>query len=189
MKRSTPPVVLHRDCFCRTTTDGPASCHAAGRFAGGYRELPLAVLPAVSVRPQIRRIFLPVDATRRKIDVNAAVHRHVDQRSQTDRLQIVTAEGWSVDPLFVELPAGIQGDVVSTRFQITVPRDTTAGRYRLEYLLGARDAHRAVTFEPVWMGAPGLPRAPDARTCIREAFLTTPAAVDVHVIARPSRYD
>jgi len=111
------------------------------------------------------------------------VHRHVDQRSQTDRLQIVTPEGWSVDPLFVELPAGIQGDVVSTRFQITVPRDATAGRYRLEYLLGARHAHPAVTFEPVWMGAPGLPRAPDATTCIREAFLTTPASVDVDVIA------
>lgn len=179
-----PPVVLQCDVVFagqRLTVQRPATRRE--RFAGGYRELPLSVLPAVSVRPQIRRIFLPVDATRRKIDVNAAVHRHVDQRSQTDRLQIVTAEGWSVDPLFVELPAGIQGDVVSTRFQITVPRDTTAGRYRLEYLLGARDAHRAVTFEPVWMGAPGLPRAPDATTCIREAFLTTPAAVDVHVIS------
>jgi hypothetical protein len=141
------------------------------------------VLPAVSVRPQLRRIFLPVDATRRTIDVNAAVQRHVDQRSQTGRLQIVTPEGWSVDPPFVELPVGLQGDIVSTRSQITVPRDATAGRYRLEYLLGARHAHPAVTFEPVWMGAPGLPRAPDATTCIREAFLTTPASVDVDVIA------
>src|SRR4029079_16279647 len=32
------------------------------------------------------------------------------------------------------------------------------------------------------MGAPGLPRPPDATTCIREAFLTGPAAVDVDVI-------
>ncbi len=179
-----PPVVLQCDIVFagqRLTVQRPATRRE--RFAGGYRELPLSVLPAVSVRPQLRRIFLPVDATRRTIDVNAAVQRHVDQRSQTGRLQIVTPEGWSVDPPFVELPAGLQGDVVSTRSQITVPRDATAGRYRLEYLLGARHAHPAVTFEPVWMGAPGLPRAPDATTCIREAFLTTPASVDVDVLA------
>jgi LmbE family N-acetylglucosaminyl deacetylase len=179
-----PPVVLQCDIVFagqRLTVQRPATRREP--FAGGYRELPLSVLPAVSVRPQLRRIFLPVDATRRTIDVNAAVQRHVDQRSQTGRLQIVTPEGWSVDPPFVELPVGLQGDIVSTRSQITVPRDATAGRYRLEYLLGARHAHPAVTFEPVWMGAPGLPRAPDATTCIREAFLTTPASVDVDVIA------
>jgi len=179
-----PPVVLQCDIVFagqRLTVQRPATRREP--FAGGYRELPLSVLPAASVRPQLRRIFLPVDATRRTIDVNAAVQRHVDQRSQTGRLQIVTPEGWSVDPPFVELPVGLQGDIVSTRSQITVPRDATAGRYRLEYLLGARHAHPAVTFEPVWMGAPGLPRAPDATTCIREAFLTTPASVDVDVIA------
>ena len=152
-------------------------------FAGGYRELPLSVLPAVSVRPQIRRIFLPVDAARRDIDVYAAVHRHLDQRSQMDRLRITVPQGWNVDPAYLELPAGPQGDIASTRFQITVPVDAAAGPYRLEYSLGARDAHPAVMFEPVWMGAPGLPRAPDAATCIREAFLTTPAQVDVHIMS------
>lgn len=181
---AAPPVVLQCEVVFagqRLTIQRPATRRE--RFAGGYRELPLSVLPAVSVRPQLRQIFLPLDATRRTIDVNAAVHRHVDQRSQVGRVQIVAPEGWSVDPAFVELPAGIQGDVVSTRFRITVPRDAAGGRYPLEYLLSTRDAHRAVTFDPVWMGAPGLPRAPDAATCIREAFLTAPAAVDVHVIS------
>ena len=179
-----PSVVLQCDLVFagqRLTLQRPATRQE--RFAGGYRELPLSVVPAVSVRPQIPRIFLAVHATRRAIDVNAAVHRHVDQHSRTDRLQIVTAEGWPVDPPFVELPAGLQGDIVSTRFQVTVPCDVAEGRYRLEYLLGPRDTHRAVTFEPVWMGAPGLPRAPDATTCIREAFLTTPAAVDIHLMS------
>jgi len=180
----SPPVVL--ECAFlfegqRLTLRRPAIRREP--FAGGYRELPLSVLPTASVRPQIRRLFLPVDASRRDIDVYAAVHRHVDQRSQTDRLQMTIPHGWDVDPPFVELPAGTQGDVASTRHQVTVPVDAAAGRYRLEYLLGGRDMHPAVTFEPVWMGAPGLPRAPDAATCIREAFLTTPAQIDVHIMS------
>ena len=179
----SPPVVLE----CELLFEGQLLTlrRAAIRresFAGGYRELPLSVLPTASVRPQIRRIFLPVDLARRDIDLHAAVHRHVNERAGTDRLQITAPPGWTVDPAFVELPAATQRDV-ATRFQITVPVEAAAGRYRLEYLLGARDAHPAVTLEPVWMGSPGLPRAPDAATCIREVFLTTPAQIDVHIMS------
>jgi LmbE family N-acetylglucosaminyl deacetylase len=151
--------------------------------AGGYRELPLSVLPAHSIAPQIRRIFLPVGEDHHELDLHAAVHRHVDQSSQAERLQLAIPGGWISNPPSAELPAGTQGDVTSTRFRVTVPGDTPAGRYRMEYLLGPGDGQPAVTLEPVWMGAPGLPRAPDAATCIREAFLAMPSQVDVHVMS------
>ena len=151
-------------------------------FAGGYRELPLSVLPAVSVKTQVSRIFIPAGADRYEIDLHVAVHRHVDQSSQTARLQLAAPEGWTVSPA-VEFPAGRQGDVTSAEFQVTVPGEMPAGRYRLEYMLGPGSGKPAVTLEPVWMGAPGLPRAPDAATCIREAFLARPAHVDLHIVS------
>ena len=49
----------------------------------------------------------------------------------------------------------------AAHFRITVPGDAAAGRHRLEYRLGADGAQDAATLEPVWMGAPGLPRPPE----------------------------
>ena len=188
-----PPVTLECEIVVggqRLTLRRPALRREP--FPGGYRELPLAVLPAISVRPQIRRIFIPVGTDARELDLNAAVLRHVDESSQIARLQVSMPKGWTVSPPSVEFPGGTQGDAMSARFRVTVPGESPGGRYRLEYLLGPGDGQPAVTFEPVWMGAPGLSRAPDAATCIREAFLATPAQVDVHVVsaqfARGLRY-
>ena len=140
------------------------------------------MLPAVSVKTQVSRIFIPAGAGRYEIDLHMAVHRHVDQSSQTARLQLATPEGWTVSSA-VEFPAGGQGDVTSAEFQVTVPDQVPPGRYRLEYRLGPGHGQPAVTLEPVWMGAPGLPRLPDAATCIREAFLSRPTHVDLHIVS------
>jgi hypothetical protein len=136
----------------------------------------------VSVKTQVSRIFIPAGEDRYEIDLHVAVHRHVDQSSQTARLQLAAPEGWTVSPA-VEFPAGGQGDVTSAEFQVTVPGQMPAGRYRLEYKLGPGSGKPAVTLEPVLMGAPGLPRTPDAATCIREAFLARPAHVDLHIVS------
>ena len=69
---------------------------------GGYRDLPLAVLAAVSVRPQLRRIFLPGGADGHQIDLHAAVQQYVDRPA---RLQLAVPEGWTVSPPFGESSA------------------------------------------------------------------------------------
>jgi hypothetical protein len=150
-------------------------------FAGGYRELPLSVLPAVSVSPQNGRIFVPADLTPQTLDVHAAVRRYVDQ-SGAVRLSLNGPVDWHVNPAAVDLSVEEHGDAALARFRVTVPGDTPAGRYRLSYSVGPDASQPAVTFEPVWMGAPGLPRPPDAATCTREAFLATAAHLEVHVI-------
>lgn len=151
-------------------------------FAGGFRELPLSVLPAVSVKPQISCVFLPVRTGRYELDLQVAVQRHMDRAGQKYYLRVAPPEGWTVSPSFVELPAGAPGETAAARFRLTIPGEMAGGRYRLEYLLGLNDGQPAVTLDPVWMGASGLPRSPDASTCTREAFLAKPAQVDVHLI-------
>ena len=149
-------------------------------FAGGYRELPLSVLPPVSVSPQASQIFLPVDPEPRLLDLHAVTRRHVDARDAR-QLSLASPEKWEVTPAAVEVPDDERGELAVARFQVLVPGATPPGRYRLSYGLG-EGSTPAVTFEPVWMGAPGLPRLPDAATCTREAFVAAPAHVDVHVV-------
>ena len=152
-------------------------------FAGGYRELHLSVLPAVSVNPQISNFFLPIRPDRYDLDLVVALHRHVSHPGQASQLWIKPPEGWGASPLSVDLPTGSQGETSVARFRLTIPGGTLSGRYRIEYRLGSGDGRPAVTLDPVWMGAPGLSRPPDASTCVRETFLARAAYVDVHMIS------
>jgi hypothetical protein len=152
-------------------------------FAGGYRELHLSVLPAVSVKPQISSIFLPVRTDQCEIDIHAAVHSHVVHAEQSTRLHIGLPEGWSSSPASLDLPAATTGETTAACFRLKVPGATPAGRYRLEFLLGSVEERPAVTLDPIWMCAPGLSRAPDSATCVREAFQAESAIVDVHIVS------
>lgn len=152
-------------------------------FAGGYRELPVSVLPAVSVKPQKSLIFLPVRSDHCELQLNVAVRPHVVRAGQTAHLRITAPAGWTVSPSSAELPAGAEGETSTALFRLNVPGKVPAGRYRLEYLLGSADGKAAMTVDPVWMGAPGLPRPPDGATCVRETFLVKPACIDVNVIS------
>lgn len=153
-------------------------------FAGGYRELPISVLPPVSVKPQRSQIFLPERSDHCAVELNAAVRPQVVPAGrQTVHLRITAPTGWTVSPSSVELPVGAEGETSTALFQLRVPGKVPAGRYRLEYHLGSADRKPAVTVDPVWMGAPGLPRPPDGATCVRETFLVNPACVDVNVMS------
>jgi LmbE family N-acetylglucosaminyl deacetylase len=152
-------------------------------FAGGYRELPLSVLPTVSVNPQVSNFFLPVRRDHYDLDLVVALHRHVSHPGQASQLWIEPPKGWSASPLSVDLPAGSQGESSAARFGLTIPGGMVSGRYQIEYRLGSADGRPAVTLDPIWMGAPGLSRPPDASICVREAFLARAAHVDVHMIS------
>lgn len=151
-------------------------------FAGGYRELPLSVLPAVSVEPQISSVFLPIRADPYEMDLQVALRRHVGPAGQTARLRIAAPEGWTVSPPLLDVPIGGPGETRAARFLLTIPGKLAAGRYRLQCRLGLGDGRPGVTIEPIWMGAPGLPRPPDAATCVRETFIAKATYVDVSTI-------
>ena len=152
-------------------------------FAGGYRELHLSALPAVSVNPRLSNFFLPVRRDHYNLDLFVALHRHVSHPGPLSQLSIKPPEGWSATPPSIDLPAGSPGEISAARFRLTIPGGSVAGRYRIEYRLGSGDGRPAVTLDPIWMGAPGLCRPPDASTCVRETFLAKAAQVDVHIIS------
>jgi LmbE family N-acetylglucosaminyl deacetylase len=152
-------------------------------FAGGYRERRLSVLPAISVNPPIANFFFPVRRDHYDLDLFVVLHRHVSHPGPASQLWIKPPEGWSASPLSLDLPTGSQGESLAARFRLTIPGGTVSGRYRIEYRLGSGDGRPAVTLDPVWMGAPGLSRPPDAATCVRETFLARTAHVDVHIIS------
>jgi LmbE family N-acetylglucosaminyl deacetylase len=151
-------------------------------FPGGYRVLPPALLPDVSVRPQIPRVFLPAGPDRHELDLHVTLHRHVGHSGQPVRLQVECPGEWMVTPPLLDIHTGGRGETAAARFRLAIPAGTSAGRYRIEYRLGPGDGRPAVNLEPVWMGAPGLSKPPDAATCVRETFLAKPASVDVHMI-------
>jgi LmbE family N-acetylglucosaminyl deacetylase len=147
-------------------------------FAGGYRELPVSVVPPVSIEPHPARVFLPADGTDRDVDLHVRIRRYLEHTTVL-RLSAATPSGWPMVRAGIDIPAGDAGEDTTGRFRMHVPGRAPAGRHRVEYVL---DSRRAEMVEPVWMAAPGLPRAADAATCVREAFLARTADVDVHVI-------
>jgi len=151
-------------------------------FPGGYRALPVSLLPEVSVAPQNQRLFLPVAADPRAIDLHVALHRQVGRPGEIARLQSCAPDEWFTAPSLIDLPTGAQGESTTARFRLTVPGGVPAGCYPVEYRLGSGEGRPAVTVEPIWMAAPGTARPADAATCVREAFLARPARVDIHTI-------
>ena len=151
-------------------------------FPGGYRGLPVSLLPAVSAKPQISQVFLPVRSDRHEMDFQVTLRRQVDGVGQTARLRLAAPAGWAVNPSSLDMQTGAQGETTAARFRLTIPGGAPAGRYRLEYRLGSGEGRPAVTLDPIRMGGPGLCRPPDAATCIREAFLAKAACVDIHII-------
>jgi len=151
-------------------------------FPGGYRGLPVSLLPAVSVKPKISRLFVPVSPDDHEIWLQITLHRYVSSAGHAARLQIAAPRNWSVSPPSLDMAAGAPGETAAGRFRLTIPGGTASGQYRIEYQVGPGEVRPAVTLDPVWMGAPGLSRQPDGSTCVREAFLAKPACVEVHVI-------
>lgn len=152
-------------------------------FAGGYRELPLSVLPAVSVKPQIASVFLPVRPDHYEMDLHCALRRQANPACQTALLRLAPPEGWETSPPSLDLQSVAVGETTAASFRLNIPGGTPAGHYKVEYRLGPGDGRPAMTLQPVWMGAPGLSRPPDEATCVRESFLAKAAKVDVHMIS------
>jgi LmbE family N-acetylglucosaminyl deacetylase len=151
-------------------------------FPGGYRVLPPSLLPDVSVSPQIPRLFLPAGPDRREVELQVTLHRYVGHSGQPVRLQVACPERWMALPPSLDIQTGGRGETIAARLRLAIPAGTAEGRYRIEYRLGPEAGRPAVTIEPVWMGAPGLSKPPDAATCVGETFLAKPASVDVHMI-------
>ncbi len=150
-------------------------------FPGGFRELPLAVIPPISLHPRTDKEFLQVGPEARRLELQVIARNNRDHEVEGD-LELTAPAGWQVAPTRAALSLTRPGETRNLRFHVTIPPGAPAGRYLLQYRIrcGARDYTVVVT--PVRLGAPGLPSLADASNCVKEERILSPAQVAVHLI-------
>jgi LmbE family N-acetylglucosaminyl deacetylase len=174
-------------------------------FPGGFRELPLAVIPPISLHPVRSRVFLPVKETIQRHTVRSrqdlrtvlgflqeslsdqdlelqVVARNNSHQAVEGSLDLVIPPGWKVAPEQITLSLTKTGDVTTVRLTLTVPAVTLEGHYPLQYKMRYGERDYGVVVTPVCLGAPGLSSLVDGSTCSKEVFLIAPSEVMVHLI-------
>ncbi|MEJ2557853.1 MAG: PIG-L family deacetylase, partial [Anaerolineae bacterium] len=151
-------------------------------FSGGFRELPLAVLPPISLHPKIKTEFLQVRPSKQHLELHVVARSNMEWTGIEGSLKLEIPPGWQVEPSEVHLTLGQAGDSRTVRFSVVIPENTSAGHYPLRYLVKCGGRDYGVVLNPVRMAAPGLPRLPDEATCVKEQLITSPAVGNVHLI-------
>jgi hypothetical protein len=151
-------------------------------FAGGYRELPLAVVPPISLHPKVNQEFLQVRPSAQHLELQAVARSNMESAQVEGRLKLEVPPGWQVEPRELQLVLGGVGDSRAVRFSVTIPEDTQAGVYPLRYVVQCGGRDYGVVLDAVRMAAPGLPRLPDEATCVKEQIITRPALGNIHLI-------
>jgi LmbE family N-acetylglucosaminyl deacetylase len=164
----------------RLTLNRPAVLREA--FAGGYRELPLAVVPPISLHPEVSREFLPLKSSPQHLEVQAVAHSQVEEAQVEGRLKLEAPPGWEVEPPERSVVLDYKGDSRTVRFGLNIPQAAPAGVYPLRYVVQSAGREYTVILSAVRMAAPGLPRVADEATCVREQLIAVPASGDIHLI-------
>ena len=174
-------------------------------FPGGFRELPLAVIPPISLHPVTRHEFVPIAGPRHRRPVRSeqelkSVLGFLEENLSDRRLelevvavnngagplegtlQIVPPPGWKVGPERVHVSLTTPGDSTLARFGVTIPATTPEGRYLVRYQVDQGTRTYALVVHPVRMAAPGLSAVMDGSNCALEEFVLAPSQVTVHMI-------
>lgn len=149
------------------------------KFSGGYRELPLSVIPPISLNPKEMKEFMRIGASEQQLELQVTARSNVESKVVKGNLKLEAPAGWQVEPESMDLSFEKFGDAVSVPFKVKIPENTPASQYLLRYMVNVDDRFYDVILNPVRMGTPGLPGQPDATNCIREEYMTVPAAVKV----------
>ena len=157
----------------------PALCRQS--FPGGFRELPLSVVPPISFCPNTDKEFLQIKDEEQHVKLQVAVYNNSDQ-SVEGRLEIVVPPGWKVTPDKTDILLEKPRETKTVQHTVAVPSGALPGRYPIQYKIriGERDYETIVT--PVRMGAPGLSVIVDESNCVKEEFILTPSQVMIHLI-------
>jgi len=150
-------------------------------FPGGFRELPLAFIPPISLHPKTSREFLQFKTTAQQLELQVTA-LHNSHEAVTGSLELVVPKGWEAAPGRMDLSLAKPGDVTLIRHKVTIPAGTPAGCYPLDYRIRCGHRDYGVVITPVRMGAPGLPGVLDGSTCVQEEFIIAPSQVMVHLL-------
>jgi len=151
-------------------------------FPGGYSELPLSVVPPISLHPEFdRKIFLFSGATQ-KFSLKVTAHCNDEERPADGHLELIGPEGWQIYPPAVDITLSQANGAITLAFDVVVPPDTPEGRYLFRYNIFCRNRNYGVILTSVRMGAPGLPHPDNPATCTKEELLLAPAQVEIFIV-------
>lgn len=150
-------------------------------FGGGYRELPAAVLPPIALAPARDVEYFPITGEARDHQLRLALRCNHDDGA-SGQLELLVPEGWTVAPPKAHVEFTARGDTETITLDLQIPDTVAPGHQRLDYRIRTDGLEYGATLYPVRAAAPGLARAADEITSVREVFITEPAAIDVHVV-------
>ncbi|MEA2063316.1 MAG: cyclic nucleotide-binding domain-containing protein, partial [Gemmatimonadota bacterium] len=157
----------------------PVVCRQA--FPGGFRELPLAVIPPISLQPKTDQEFRRVGEREQRLEMQVVARNNSEQAIEGS-LELEVPAGWQVEPGRITLVMPKARGTETVRHTVTIPAGTPAGYFPLRYTIRYRNRDYAVVVNPVRLGTPGLPGPADESTCIREEFIISPSLVRVHLL-------
>jgi LmbE family N-acetylglucosaminyl deacetylase len=149
------------------------------KFSGGYRELPLAVIPPISLHPKEMKEFFRISTSEQLLELQVTARSNVESKVVKGNLKLEAPAGWRVKPESVDLSFEKFGDTASVSFSVKIPKNTSPDQYLLRYMVLVGNRYYDAILNPVRKGTPGLPGQPDATNCLQEEYITVPAAVKV----------
>jgi LmbE family N-acetylglucosaminyl deacetylase len=163
----------------RVTLSAPAAHRES--FGGGYRELPLAVLPAVMLEPQEERALLPQPEREARLALRVTA-RCARRDGAVGTLAVTAPEGWRVDPPTQHVAFARLGESRSLPVEIHVPAAADPGAYEIRFQMSVGARSHGVVLRPIRQLAPGLPGPVNEGNCVAEVFMAAPATVAVHLV-------
>lgn len=151
-------------------------------FAGGYRELPMAIIPPISIHPEAQRLQLQLQKEEQTLSLYVVVRSNMEHSGVDGTLSLQVPDGWQVEPQQVALAMGPVGNSRSLRFTVVIPAHTKLGSYSLRYVIQSGGRAYDVVLDEVRLGTPGLPKLPDEATCIQEVLITQLAEVTLQIL-------
>ncbi|HEY7207090.1 MAG TPA: cyclic nucleotide-binding domain-containing protein [Gaiellaceae bacterium] len=145
-------------------------------FAGGFRRLPLAVLPPIAVAPRQRRRLLPVTDHDRMLPLVATVHC-IEHDGADATVSVRAPNGWAVEPPATNVRFSTGGETHTLRAEVTIPAGTAAGTYELAYEVDCDGRESGFDLDVVRLPAEGVQGAADESNCAAEAFHVQPATI------------
>ncbi len=150
-------------------------------FPGGFRELPVAVIPPISLHPRTAKEFLLCQEAEQQLQLQV-IARNNSNGAVEGKLELIAPPGWQITPGPTILSLTAPGETRNLEFTVTIPAEAPPDCYALQYRIhcGHRDYDVIVT--PVRLGTPGLPSLADASNCIKEERILSPAHVALHLL-------
>jgi hypothetical protein len=149
-------------------------------FGGGYREMPLEVLPPIVLEPKAQREFVAHrESSRVDLRVTARCMRRGGAKGT---LTVGVPKSWAVEPAEAAVAFAREGESRSLRVEVGVPATAEPGPHELRYTMTCGSRRDDVVLRPVRQLAPGLPGPANEANCVAEALMAAPAAVSMHLV-------